>query len=149
MVSLVVGAACGHPAGKGSKSEPMSAPGEMTAASPTADPKRVVPGIWGGEHVRLQITEEGAELEFDCAHGTIPSPIEVDGGGQFDVAGVLVRERPGPIRVGHEPKSQTTSYSGSIKDSTMTLQVTLTDSGETVGTYSLAHGSEGRIRKCR
>lgn len=106
-------------------------------------------GTWGGEHVRLQISEDAAEIEFDCARGAIRGAIPLDEQGRFEVPGSYVRERPGPIRVGDEPKQRPASYAGSIRDQTMTLRVTLTDSKESIGTFSLQHGSGGTVRKCR
>jgi len=34
--------------------------------SPTAPDDMT--GVWGGEHARLTILEDGGEFEFDCAH---------------------------------------------------------------------------------
>jgi hypothetical protein len=97
----------------------------------------------------LQISEDAAEIEFDCARGAIRGAIPLDEQGRFEVPGSYVRERPGPIRVGDEPKQRPASYAGSIRDQTMTLRVTLTDSKESIGTFSLQHGSGGTVRKCR
>jgi hypothetical protein len=116
---------------------------------PPSDSQRVSPGTWGGEHVRLEVTENGAEIEFDCAHGSAETPIRLDAQGRFAVGGAFVRETPGPIRVGFEPKARPASYWGAVHGKTMTLHVRLTDSDETVGTYTLELGSPGRIRKCR
>jgi hypothetical protein len=118
-------------------------------AAVAAAPRKAALGAWGGEHVRLEVTRHGARLEFDCAHGSTDKPIALDGEGRFDVKGVFVREHHGPIRVGREPKSQPASYSGKVQGKNMTLWVTLTDSNEPVGTYSLTHGQEARVRKCR
>jgi hypothetical protein len=121
-----------------------------TGGPPSASsPKRVSHGTWGGQGIRIEVDEPGAEIEFDCARGRIPGPIAIDEKGGFEVQGVLVRESPGPIRVGHEPKEQPARYAGSVEEKTMTLRVMLTDSSETFGTYSLTQGSAGRVRKCR
>jgi hypothetical protein len=106
-------------------------------------------GTWGGEHVRLEATSQGAQLEFDCAHGSIKSPIRLDDRGQFEAAGEYLRESPGAIRIGHEPKSQPASYAGKVEGETMTLRVILTDTQQSLGEYSLEHGARARIVKCR
>ncbi len=108
-----------------------------------------VAGQWGGDHIRLEADEHGARVELDCASGKIEKPIVPDGRGHFQVTGTFVQEHPGPIRVGHEPKEQPASYSGSIEGNTMTLRIVLTDSQDPVGVYTLEHGSPGRVRKCQ
>jgi hypothetical protein len=128
---------------RGSTSEGGSDP------KPQSDPQRVASGTWGGEHVRLEVTENGAEIEFDCAHGSLPAPIRPDRQGRFEVTGVFIREAPGPIRLGHEPKPRPASYSGAVADKKMTLHVRLTDADEAIGTYTLELGGPGRVRKCR
>ncbi|HEY6146372.1 MAG TPA: hypothetical protein VIZ69_01690 [Thermoanaerobaculia bacterium] len=114
-----------------------------------ADRRRPPSGRWGGEHVRLDVTETGAQMELDCAHGSIENPITVDETGRFTIRGAFVREHPGPIRPGLERRAQPAVYSGRIDGKTMKLSIELPETGETVGTYSLVHGEEGRVRKCR
>jgi hypothetical protein len=106
-------------------------------------------GIWGGPHVRLSMSEEGIQIEFDCAHGTINTPLVTDAQGRFDRLGTFVREGPGPIRVGRTPGARSARYSGRIEGKTMTLNVNLTEPDQPLGTYTLAQGSEGRLWKCR
>ncbi len=77
------------------------------------------------------------------------TPLRLDGRGRFAVTGEFVRETPGPIRLGYEPKPRPASYSGAIRGKTMTLHVRLTDFDEAIGTYTLELNSQGRIRKCR
>lgn len=95
----------------------------------------------------MEVTDAGATIEYDCAHGRIMEKISPDGEGKFEVKGVHVRERGGPTRQG-EDNEQPAVYRGSIKDDTMTLAVELTQNSESVGTFSLTKGKTGRIRKC-
>ena len=60
--------------------------------------RRLATGIWAGEHISLEVTEQGAKVEYDCAHGTIPRRILVDRRGRFDVAGQHFAEHGGPVR---------------------------------------------------
>jgi hypothetical protein len=106
-------------------------------------------GLWGGVHVQMQVTESGAEIEYDCAHGTISQPIELDSEGRFDVKGSYVSERGGPVRRDAEPRNRPARYTGTINGKTMTLTVTLIDKEQSMGTYTLAQGDAGRIRKCQ
>ena len=93
-------------------------------------------GIWGGPHVRLSMSEEGIQIEFDCAHGTINTPSGTDAQGRFDVPGTFVREGPGPIRVGRSPGARSARYSGRIEGKTMTLNVNLTEPDQAQGPIS-------------
>ena len=104
-------------------------------------------GHWGGQHIAMEVTEAGAEIDYDCAHGRITEKITPNREGKFMVKGVHARERGGPSRI-DEQNEEAASYGGSITGDTMTLTVTLTKNDETVGTFTLKHGSTGRIRKC-
>jgi hypothetical protein len=129
--------------------EPTATAGPGSETTPGPETRQVARGTWGGDHIRLEVGEKGADLEFDCAHGSIDNPILLDDLGRFEIKGVLVREQHGPIRVGHEPKNEPAVYSGRLQGATMTLWVTLSGSQETLGTYSLVHGEQARVRKCR
>jgi hypothetical protein len=106
-------------------------------------------GLWGGLHVSMEITNDGAEISYDCAHGSITEKIVPDSSGKFTVKGFHVKERPGPSREGEEPRSEAASYSGLIDGHTMTLTVTLPATNETIGTFTLTKEQMGRIRKCK
>jgi hypothetical protein len=112
------------------------------------DDTRVQTGAWGGEHLALTVTETGAHLEFDCASGDVTEPLTVDREGRLAVDGVYVRGHGGPTRSGEEPDRKPARYSGRIEGNTMTLAVTLTDSKENVGTFTLTHGAQPRLRRC-
>ena len=104
-------------------------------------------GIWGGEHIRAAVTERGAEIEFDCARGIIPTQIAVNSH-QFDVTGRFASEHPGPVR---DEKSTTRSvrYKGSVQDQEMSLTISDINTKEVIGTFTLRFGNEGRLMKCR
>jgi hypothetical protein len=109
---------------------------------------RDVRGLWGGQHISMEVSDAGAEIEYDCAHGRITEKIVPDRNGKFTAKGVHLREHPGPVRKG-ENSEQPASYQGSIDGDTMTLTVTLTQSKEMVGTFTLTHGKGGRVFKCK
>jgi hypothetical protein len=119
----------------------------MNANANTARQSRDLSGTWGGEHIAMEVTDAGAQIEFDCANGRITEKIAPDADGKFKAKGVYARERPGPTRMG-EDNEQPATYSGSIKEKTMTLTIELTRNNETVGTFTLTQGSTGRVRKC-
>lgn len=106
-------------------------------------------GVWGGLHIRLNLTKNRAEIEYDCAHGTIEEPLTLDDHGRFDVKGTHVGEHGGPVRTNERPNNHPARYTGYVNGETMSLTVTLTDTNETLDTFKLTHGSEGRVMKCR
>jgi hypothetical protein len=104
--------------------------------------------VWGTDHLKFEVTAGGANLDFDCASGTITSPIAVDAQGNFRVKGTYTRERPGPVmRDGNTASAAV--YAGSIKDGTMHLTITAGPQNENVGDYVLVRDKPGRVMKCR
>jgi hypothetical protein len=106
-------------------------------------------GTWGGEHIGLEVTDEGGRVEYDCAHGTIDQKIVADARGGFEARGTHVRERGGPVRKGEPEDRHPAVYQGQIKGDTMTLTVKESDTGESVGTFTLTLGRQPQIMKCR
>lgn len=106
-------------------------------------------GAWGGEHIRLEITERGGSVEFDCAHGEINQKITVDQQGRFVVSGTYVEEHSGPIRKGEQPSAYPVQYIGRIQDKNMTLSVRHSGTKKTLGRFTLVKGQEAMLVKCR
>lgn len=105
-------------------------------------------GPWGGQNIRVNVTGDGAEFEFGCAHGSVSRSLTLNREGRFSISGIYVAETPGPARKGQPPKNQPAVYSGTVTDKSMALVVTLTESKEEIGTFELKHGAIGRVRKC-
>ena len=110
---------------------------------------RLASRVWGGDHIRLEATESGASIEYDCAHSTIDEPIVLNRAGKFEVKGSYSREHSGPMRTDEETKSSIARYVGVVLDKTLTLTVTLADSGDSIGTFTLTRGRDVILRKCR
>jgi hypothetical protein len=142
LAGLGQGAACGkrRVAGK------VSAENSSTTAAKGGP---MAKGVWGGDHIRFDVTDSGASVEHDCAHATIEQPIALDSEGRFDSKAVYVVERGGPVRRDAPPPTRPARYAGRVSGDTLTLTVTLTDTDEDAGSYTLTRGSEGRIMKCR
>ena len=109
---------------------------------------RMTKGTWGGNHISMEVTEEGAQVEYDCAHGTISEPIKVDGQGKFSAKGTHVKQRGGPVRLGSEEKAEPVIYSGTTDGKTATITITNSATEEVIGTFSLTLGKRSRIVKC-
>jgi len=109
-----------------------------TGAAPTT--------TWGGDHVRMNVTGAGAELDFDCAIGTITQVVpEKDG--PFSLKGTFTPQRSGPTRDGGS-RTVDATYSGTIDGDTMTLRIVLSGQDQPAR-YELVRGGQGNVRKCR
>ena len=107
------------------------------------------PGVWGGKHIRFEVTERGANIEYDCAHGTIEGRIVVNRRGRFNVEGTHYEERGGPARAGEEPAGYRVRLSGVVGGSLLKLTVTRAGTRRVIGTYTLARDREPELVKCR
>ena len=137
--------ACG---GVGPRATGSTSAGGGGAGAPQT-PAPIAPGVWGGDHVTMNVTESGARLQFDCATGAIDVPVAAGTNGQFDLAGTFTRERPGAQRVGDTPAAAHARYRGALTGSTMTIEIVLTPSNESVGTFTMERGAQGRVFRCR
>jgi hypothetical protein len=105
------------------------------------------PSDWGGEHVVLTISQNGATFEFDCAHGQTDQPITVDKDGNFDAPGTFTPDSVGPARRDENPPADRARYSGHIEGDTMTLKVVRAEKDP--GTFTLTRGAHPMLKKCR
>lgn len=109
--------------------------------------QRIPTGVWGGQHINIEVGEKSARIEYDCASGVINGPLVVDSNGNFKLSGTHKIERGGPIRAGDDTKGAPATYTGSIKGNTMTLTLKIGD-GE-AETFTLEKGKEGELVKCK
>ena len=107
----------------------------------------VPPGDWGGQHIGLIVTSSGATVNYDCAHGTIDQAL-VTADGIFTAVGTHYRDHGGPVREGEPADAHPARYDGHTDGKTMTLDVTLTDTGEKLGTFKLERGASPFVFKC-
>ena len=124
-------------------------PGEEMSKRTQGKHESAPDSTWGGDHVRINVRDGGADIEYDCAHGTIDEPVAPDSTGRFDLKGTHVRERGGPVRQGEKADARPARYTGRINEGTMTLTVKLDGSSEELGAFTLTRGSMGRLWKCK
>lgn len=107
--------------------------------------------MWGGNGVSMMMTQQGATLQFDCAHGVLDQPIRPDAKGQFQVPGTYTPERGGPVSKANPPRDQNAVYKGSIQGDTMHLEVILSDDGKAQAPQplTLTRGKAGHVVRCR
>src|SRR6266704_6162361 len=112
----------------------------LQAAIPTAsNHKDIASGTWGGEHVILNVSKSGAEVEFDCAHGQITQAIALDKHGDFKATGTFTPEHSGPVRRDEDTPPTPATYAGHVDGDSMNLTVTL--GKENIGTFTLILGA--------
>ena len=110
--------------------------------------QRIPRGEWGGAHIHMDVGEQSATIEYDCAHGEIAGPLTIDDEGKFKLRGTFTPEHGGPIRADESANSKTASYSGEINGDSMKLIMKLADSDEPE-TFTLEKGKAGRLTKCK
>lgn len=103
-------------------------------------------GAWGGAHVSLTLTSSGGTIAYDCAHGALRGALIPDGAGDFNVTGVHVRERGGPVRIGEIPDSVSARYFGRVSGDRMTLRVLA--GADTLGPFELELGAAPQLYRC-
>ena len=111
--------------------------------------RSVALGTWGGQHIRMIVTANGATIEYDCAQGAVTGKLTLDAERKFSITGSHMREGPGPIRIGVTRPNRPARFDGHVNGDEMSLSVVLTDTNESIGDFILRRGSEGRLRKCR
>jgi hypothetical protein len=121
--------------------------GPTSPATPSsATPPGVVqPSVWGGDHAQLTVSDAGATIQFDCARGTLGTPLTVDQNGRFEQNGTLVPGHGGPVQANETPEQEPARYVGTIQNGTMTLTVT---SAHLASTFTLELGQQGRLVRC-
>ena len=119
------------------------------AVSAAGAEKRVATGTWGGNQVRMTVSDDGAEVEYGCVSGRIRSPLRLDAEGRFDVKGTSIQQQPGPEREVPESAEPTARYKGQVKGDTMTLSVSLPDARQSVGPFTLTRGRNVVLRRCQ
>jgi hypothetical protein len=108
----------------------------------------VTTGAWGGVGIRLDVTAQGATIEYDCAHGTIDQPLVTDREGRFSADGTHGREHGGPIRLDEVPDRHPARYDGQLSGRSMHLTVRLLDTPQMIGAFDATFGAVGRVVKC-
>ncbi len=105
-------------------------------------------GTWGGDHIQMTVSGDGATIRFDCAHGTIQGAIPLDAQGSFSVKGLYYQEHGGPVGVNEQPVPVEVLYSGQVTGEQMVLGVIDAGTQEKIGAYTLAYGSAGFVVEC-
>jgi hypothetical protein len=103
-------------------------------------------GAWGGRGISLSLTETGGTVEYDCAHGTISSPLVPDDAGTVRATGVHVREHGGPVRDGEPVDSSPAIFVGRVQGAALNLRVIV--GTDTLGGFLAGQGATPQLFKC-
>jgi hypothetical protein len=109
---------------------------------------KVAAGKWGGTGIGLSVGETDVSLEFDCATAEIARNLMIDKAGNFSAEGFYIRRSPGALRTKFPPKRAAARFVGKISGKTMTLRITLIETDEKIGDFTLQRGKTSTIRKC-
>ena len=118
-------------------------------SGPAAPTKAVPNGVWGGEHIRMEVNDSGADIEFDCARGSISQPLRLDDKARFKVQGIYMAESPAPAAAdaGLSPSGVKATYVGTLSGSSLRLEVFI-EGQDTPLTFDLVQGDQGHLTKC-
>jgi hypothetical protein len=119
---------------------------DIAAASQAAS-RELANGVWGGDHVRMVVGDAGAELEFECARGSIEGRIVSGANGGFDVSGSYTAGHGGPRKAAPGAAARA-RYSGRVAGETMKMTVRVEGSDKPIGTFTLARGRDPLLTKC-
>lgn len=118
-------------------------------SGPAAPTKAVPNGVWGGEQIRMDVSDSGAEIEFGCARGAISQRLELDEKGSFKVRGVYIAQTPAPAATddGSTGAGSNATYVGTLSGSSLRLEVYI-DGQNVPRTFNLVQGDQGQLAKC-
>ena len=103
-------------------------------------------GSWGGLHAALSLSADSGSINYDCAHGSLTAPVRTDHTGQFEAAGLHVREHGGPVRIGEVLEAVPARYVGHINGDLMELRVFV--GPDTLGPFKLQRGAPAQLFRC-
>jgi hypothetical protein len=96
----------------------------------------------------MEVNDTGADIEFDCARGSISQRLEIDDKGRFKVQGIYIAETPAPAAVdGGVSTGVKATYTGTLSGSSLRLEV-LIEGQDMPRTFDLVQGDQGHLAKC-
>jgi hypothetical protein len=114
----------------------------------TTEIAKVPEGVWGGPHIIMEVTADGATITCECAIGTIDEPIKIEKDHRFAVRGTFTRQQRGSVRSDENPDRNPAHYAGRVDGKSMTLVITLPNTNETVDTFYLKYGEQPELTRC-
>lgn len=104
-------------------------------------------GMWGGDRVNTVFSPQGAQLQYDCAAGSIDAPVRLDSQGRFTARGVHEAYRAGPDTVDQTTTTRAATYEGRLAGTVLELRVRI-DGDATVHSYRLEKDRTVKLIRC-
>ena len=116
----------------------------LACPTSTSTPITEVAGTWGGDNAGLIVSGTDVHVHIGCTLGDAVGPISPDANGRFEASGTYnVDAYPVDRGIVHPA-----SFTGQIAGQTMTLTVSLTDTGRVLGPVTLVYGKEPKMGPC-
>jgi len=122
----------------------LSAFAVVACSAATSTPITDVVGTWGGDNAGMIVAGNDVHVHIACTLGNVVGPIHPDASGRFEATGTYnVDAYPVDRGITHPAR-----FSGRIVGKTMTLTVSLTDTGQVLGPVTLVYGEEPKMGPC-
>jgi len=116
----------------------------LACSTATSTPITQVAGTWGGDNAGLIVSDTDVHVHIGCTLGDAVGPIHPDTNGRFEATGTYnVDAYPIDRGITHPAR-----FTGQIIEQTMTLTITLTDTGRVLGPVTLIYGKEPKMGPC-
>jgi hypothetical protein len=116
----------------------------LACSAATSTPITQVGGTWGGDNAGLIVSGNDVHVHIGCTLGDAGGPIRPDQNGRFEASGTYnVDAYPVDRGITHPA-----TFTGQITGNTMTLTVSLNDTGQVLGPVSLIYGKEAKMGPC-
>jgi hypothetical protein len=116
----------------------------IACSAATSTPITDVVGTWGGDNAGLIVNGADVHVHIGCTLGDAVGPVLPDANGRFEVSGTYnVDAYPVNRGITHPA-----TFSGQIVGQSMTLTVSLTDTGRVLGPVTLVYGKEPKMGPC-
>lgn len=116
----------------------------VSCSGTATDNSAPLTGAWGGPELLVTVTGHAATTEFICANGTIDQ-IAPDANGNFSSTGTYVFEHP----AAGQAASHAARYDGQVTGNTMRVTVTVSDTQQVFGPFTVTFGAAGPSTLCQ
>jgi hypothetical protein len=101
-----------------------------------------VDGMWGSDDILIEVQNGRTHICFACAEGDMDGTIQLDRNGEFATLGTIAI---GPV----VRETLVAEYSGQVSGDTLTMEITVVDSGTSLGPFTAVRVRSSQIVQCR
>ena len=106
---------------------------------------RELSGTWGGDRTLVTFGKTGAQLQSDCADGTIRGPVRINTAGKFVAKGTFQSFGGGPQSAEPAPVPEA-QFGGHLSGKTLILTIKV--KGSPAQTLTLREGIRPKLVRC-